>query len=281
MTTAPTTTTSGTAVEVPAHGVVDRPDLRVSLPRVFVSELVKLRSLHSTVWTLLAAVLSIIGFGVVGAWAELLKSRTPQPPPLDPVGGALTGVSSAMIAVALLGLLAVTGEYGSGTIRTSLTTVPRRTTLLIGKALALVALTLTLMLPATVLAFAAAQLLLSANGLSISLAHPGVLRAVVGAALSIAVLAVLSAAVGWLLRRTAGAMAVLFALLVLLPLPLMLLPAAIARAVGPYLPGSVATAITHVGAESPLPPWAAFGVFVGYAVLASLAGAVTLQRRDA
>jgi ABC-2 type transport system permease protein len=183
--------------------------------------------------------------------------------------------------VAVLGLLAVTGEYATGTITTSLTAVPRRSMLLVGKAVALAALTLPVTLLSTVVAFFAAKVVLSTHGLTISLAQSGVLRAVVGAALSLAVLAVLAAGFGWLFRRTAGAMAVLFAVLVLLPLPLMLLPAAVAGAIGPYLPGNVATALLRVASDGPLPPWLGFALFVGYAVAALAAGALTLRRRDA
>lgn len=254
---------------------------RVTLPRVVVSEMIKLRSLRSTTWTLLAAAVTIVGFGVVGAWSVLLHTRIPDPPVPDPTGGALSGVNPAMFAVAILGLLAVTGEYATGTIKTSLTAVPRRSMLLLGKALALAALTLPVALLSTLVAFFAAKVLLSAHGVSIALNQSGVLRAVVGAALSVAVLAVLAAGFGWVFRQTAGAMAVLFAVMVLLPLPLMLLPAPIAAAVEPYLPGNVATALTQVSGDSPLPPWVGFAVFCGYAVLALVAGTLTLRRRDA
>jgi ABC-2 type transport system permease protein len=274
-TTATTTTHDRTAGgTAPAAGLV-------TLPHVFRSELIKLRSVRSTAWTLLVAALSIVGFGVVGAWSVLLHTRVPDPPLLDPTGGALSGVSPAMFAVAVLGLLSVTGEYATGTIKTSLTAVPRRSMLLLGKALALACLTLPVVLLSTVVAFFSAKVLLGANDVAVSLGSPGVLRAVVGAALSTAVLAVLAAGFGWVFRRTAGAMAVLFAVMVLLPLPVMLLPGPIAAAVGPYLPGSVATALSQVVGDPALPPWAAFGVFVGYAVVMLAAGALTLRRRDA
>jgi ABC-2 type transport system permease protein len=61
---------------------------------------------------------------------------------------------------------------------------------------------------------------------------------------------------------------VLFAVLVLLPLPLMLFPPAVAGAIEPYLPGNVATALLRPAGDGSLAPWLGFALFLGYAVAA-------------
>jgi ABC-2 type transport system permease protein len=159
--------------------------------------------------------------------------------------------------------------------------VPRRAQLVLAKALALAAATLPVMLAAVLTTFLAAQAILSTGDVSVSLTAPGVARAVVGAALYLTGITVLGAGFGWLLRSTAGALAVLFGVLVVLPVIGLLLPRHVGAAVLPYLPDSAGTAIMQITPSGQLSPWTGQTVFAGY-VLLTLAGAViALQRRDA
>lgn len=202
-------------------------------------------------------------------------------PTMDPAGGALTGVSIAVYAVATLGVLAVTSEYATGSIKPTLAAVPRRRLLMAGKAVAVAAVAFVVTLAATLLAFFAAKAVLATAGMTVSLTAPGVLRAVVGAALYLTVVAVLGSAFGRLLRSTAGAIATLVAVLVLPPVVGLLLPATIAAIVVPYLPDNAGTAIMQLAPTGQLSPWAGFAVFLSYTAVA-LAGAVlVIRRRDA
>ncbi len=257
----------------PDHATVTgrRPttDGRVTVRRVALAELVKLRSVRSTTYALLITALSTVAIGAVTAFALVAQ---PAPPDgatdaatADPTGAALTGVSLAAYVVAALGVLSVTGEYATGTIRGTLAAVPRRAQLVVGKVLALGALTLAVTLPSTLLAFFAAKAVLSTADMSISLTEPGVARAVVGAALYLTVLALFSAGFGWLLRSTAGALAALFGVLVVLPVIGFFLPPDIAGMVVPYLPGNAGTAVMQLTPGGQLGPWAGFAVFVGVA----------------
>ena len=259
-------------------------DGRVTVRRVISAELIKIRSLRSMAVAIVIAALSIVAGGVFAAIGIIVSKPSPDGGPavaLDPAGGSLTGVSIAVYAVATLGVLAVTSEYASGTIKPTLAAVPRRGLLIAGKAAAVAAVTVAVTLTATLTAFFAAKAILSTAGMTVSLTEPGVLRAVTGAAPYLTVVAVLSSAFGWLLRSTAAAIATVVAVFVLPPVIGLLLPARIAAIVVPYLPDSAGTAIMQLAPTGQLGPWTGFAVFVGYTA-AVLGGAVLLLRhRDA
>ena len=130
----------------------------------------KLRSLPSTAWSLLITVVSIVGFGVL--YCLLRVARPPSDPAalaaFDPTAVSLTGVQLAAIAVGVLGVLLVAGEYATGL--TSFTAVPRRLPVLWGKAVVFALTTLAVCLPATLIAFLVGQSILSEKRLDIALA---------------------------------------------------------------------------------------------------------------
>jgi ABC-2 type transport system permease protein len=202
--------------------------------------------------------------------------------PPDPTGGALSGVSLAVYLVAALGVLAVTSEYGTGTIRSTLAAVPKRSSLVVGKALAVGAVTLVVTLISTLSAFFVNQAVLSTSDVQVRLTDPGVLRAVTGAALYLTAVAVFAGGLGWLLRSTAGSLAALFGILIVLPVAAFLLPTGVRGHVMPYLPDSAGMAIMQtIASPGQLPPWTGFGVFLGYTAATLLAAAILLNHRDA
>jgi ABC-type transport system involved in multi-copper enzyme maturation permease subunit len=285
-----TTTTSRTVPHDPAATRTEptsrqRPGGSVTIGRVLRSELVKLRSVRSTAYALLVAVLSILVMGAFMAVGVVVQKAPADgfadAPVDDPAGGSLSGVSLALYAVATLGVLVVTSEYASGTIKATLAAVPRRLLLILGKVLALVCVVLPVTFAATLTTFLAAQAILASAGRSISLTHPGVLRAIAGAALYLTVVAILGAAFGWLLRSTAGAVAALFGILVLLPAFAQLLPEALAARILPYLPDNAGTAILQVTPGGEPAPWTGFAIFCAYAAVATAVAAYVVRRRDA
>jgi ABC-type transport system involved in multi-copper enzyme maturation permease subunit len=248
------------------------------------SELVKLRTARSTIAAMTTAALLVVGVGAISAVGLVVQDPSVAGaggPTADPLGGSLTGVNPAAYAAAALGAIAVTSEYASGTIKVSLAAVPRRAQLVIGKAIALAAVTLTVMLAAVLATFFVAQAILSTADMSLSLTAPGVARVLVGSSLYLTGVTLFAAGFGWLLRSTAGALAVLFGILAVLPVIGLLLPQPVGAAVLPYLPGNAGTAVMQLTPGGQLGPWAGLAVFSGY-VLVTLAGAtVALGRRDA
>ncbi|MCN9240523.1 ABC transporter permease [Streptomyces sp. RY43-2] len=253
--------------------------------RVIHSEWIKLRSLRSTLCTLLAAVAAMIGLGFL--FSYFTADRWPHLPPeerlaFDPTLVSLRGFFLAQLAVGVLGVLVVSSEYTTGMIRASLAAVPRRLPVLWAKALVYSAVVWALMTAASLTAFLVGQAALSGHGLGTSLGAPGVLRAVLGAGLYLAVVGLIGVALGALIRNTAGAIATLLGALLILPVLAEALPSTWFDVINPFLPSTAGQGLVHVQHQPhTLAPWVGFGVFCCYA-LATLAGAaVTLKERDA
>ncbi len=260
------------------------PRIRVTQARVIRSEWTKLRSLRSTRWSLLVATVLTIGFPILAAavisahWGHRSASDRAHFNPLDV---SLIGSQIAQLAIGVLGVLVITGEYSTGMIRASFTAVPKRLPVLWAKTFVFALVTFVLMLPAVLIAFFISQSILSRHHAQTSFSDPHVARAVIGAALYLTVIAVLSLALGTILRNTAGGIATFAAILFVIP-PLMdVLPQSWNDAASRYLPSNAGRAILSVTKDSgSLGPWTGFGLLCAYAAAALALAAVLLVRRD-
>jgi ABC-2 type transport system permease protein len=241
-------------------------------------------TVRSTTWTLLVAFVANVGFAALAAALLAPRLSPDDKTHVDVVQLALSGMHVSQVAFGVLGALVITGEYGSGMIRTTFAAVPRRRTVVAAKGLvfagiALVAATLSTV--AAYLAFLAALPSQTLTGTGWS--EPGVTRAVLGGGLYLTVYGLLGFGLGVVLRSSAAAIATLLGLLSVPPLLLNLLPGTWKTTVGPYIPmqsGSQIFVAARREAAS-LAPWTGFGVFCLYAVAALLAGLVVINRRDA
>jgi ABC-type transport system involved in multi-copper enzyme maturation permease subunit len=260
-------------------------------PSVLRSEWTKLRSVRSTYWTLLATVVATVGISALITSIYVSKYPTMSAKDradFDPTSFSLNGVFLAQLAIGVLGVLVITGEYSTGAIRSTLAAVPQRRTLLAAKATVFTGVTLVVGLLSCFAAFLVGQAILSSQGLQAHLGNPGVLRAVVGSGLYLAVLGLLALGIGTLIRHSAGAIAALFGVILVLPGLVQLLPTSWSDNIGKYLPSNAGQAIArtiHTTAQSrggpSLSPWLGLGVFSLYAALALAAAAFVLSRRDA
>jgi ABC-2 type transport system permease protein len=274
-----------TAAIVATAPTARKPARRVTMPRVLRSEWIKLSSLRSTRITLLVSFVLMIGIGVIHAAATV--SNWSQDPAahkagFDPVGTVLTGYQFAQLAVGVLGVLVISNEYSSGMIRATLAAVPRRLPVLWAKAAVFTIVSLIVMTAASFAAFYAGMAALSGKHLNVALLAPGVLRAVAGAGLYLAVVGLLGVALGALLRSTAGAIAALVGVVLLLPVLGDLLGSGVKTHIYPYLPstaGGDLMAVHH--ASGTLQPWTGFAVMCAWAVGALAVAAYGLKRRDA
>jgi ABC-type transport system involved in multi-copper enzyme maturation permease subunit len=257
---------------------------RVTQARVVRSEWTKLRTQPAAFWSLLSAVILIVGFGI--GYSLLRVARPPHGAAaiasFDPAAVSLSGVQLAQIAVGVLGVLLITSEYATGLIRTAFAAVPRRMPVLWGKA-ALVAATVTAVsVPAAFAAFLAGQSILGRQHLAVPLSQPGVVRAVIGSALYLAVIGLIGLGLGALVRNSAGGIAALFGLLYGIPLAADFLPGNWAAQVGKFLPTTAGQAVTTVQPDPTLlQPWTGFGVLCMYAAVLIGLAAVMMHRRDA
>jgi ABC-2 type transport system permease protein len=274
-----------TAAIVATAPTARKPARRVTMPRVLRSEWIKLSSLRSTRITLLVSFVLMIGIGVIHAAATV--SNWSQDPAahkagFDPVGTVLTGYQFAQLAVGVLGVLVISNEYSSGMIRATLAAVPKRLPVLWAKAAVFTIVSLIVMTAASFAAFYAGMAALSGKHLNVALLAPGVLRAVAGAGLYLAVVGLLGVALGALLRSTAGAIAALVGVVLLLPVLGDLLGSWVKTHIYPYLPstaGGDLMAVHH--APGTLQPWTGFAVMCAWAVGALAVAAYGLKRRDA
>jgi len=258
---------------------------RVTQARVVLSEWTKLHSLRSTKWSLFAGALLTIALPVLFAavtsshWGTMSPHERADRHPLDI---ALAGVNVGQLAIAVLGVLVITGEYSTGMIRASFTAVPRRLPVLWAKTVVFGAVSFLLMLPPVLIAFFASQAILSRHHiLQIAFSHPGVARSVVGGAVFLTLVGIFALGIGAIVRNTAGGIATFAAIFFVIPPLMNILPTSWNNAISQYLPseaGRQIFSLTH-GAHS-LSPTAGGLLFVGYCVLALAIAAVLLVRRD-
>lgn len=249
------------------------------------AEWTKLRSVRSTVRTLLATVGLAIGFGaLIGAsqmssWDDLDPGEQLR---FDPTSFSLSGLFLAQLAVGVLGVLVVTSEYATGQIRATLGATPQRLTVLAAKATTFTGVVLATGLVASFSAFWTGQGIFASKGLHAAISDPGVLRAVIGGALYLTGIGLLGVGVGAILRRTAGAVAALVALLFIVPIAAGFLPSSFQEGIGKYLPAQAGMAIFNVVSDPrALAPWPGLAVLLTYGAVALTVGGVLLVRRDA
>jgi ABC-2 type transport system permease protein len=249
------------------------------------SEWTKLRTLRSSYWTLLAAAVAMTGFGALLSAAYARHLTPASRGALDSARYSQSGFFLAQLAIGILGVLVMTGEYATGSIRSTLAAAPQRVVVLVAKAAVFTLAALITGAAASFAAFFAGLAIFTGYGIRVSLGDPGALRAVFGGALYLAVSGLLALGLGALIRRTAGAIAILTALLIFLPVSVGALPAAWQDNVNPYLPSVAGQMIIgHTKFTPPghlLSPWAGFGVYCSYAGTALVAAAITISRRDA
>jgi ABC-2 type transport system permease protein len=253
------------------------------------AEWTKIRSVRSTVWTLVIFVVVCVGLTALIAW--LTESHWYGPHAAsrdinviaDPVGFILgTGVGLGQLAICVLGVLVITSEYSTGVIRASLLAVPRRIPVLAAKAAVFAVLLLAVTEIVAFCSFFLGSAILHAH-VQVSLGGSGVTRAVIGAGLYLIVLGLLSLAIGTMIRHTAGAISTAIGIVFVLPILSGLLPGSWGAHINAYLPEQAGTLITHTREQSAdlLSPWQGFGVLCIWTVLALAVAAYLLERRDA
>ncbi|GAA4723997.1 ABC transporter permease subunit [Nocardioides endophyticus] len=262
--------------------VVERTDVRrPGLGAVLRSEWIKLTTVRSTWWTLVATFVLGAGLTILMCWgnADWLASEGADESP----GSFITwGMMIAQITAVVLGALVVTTEYGTGMIRTTFAAVPARGRVLAAKSVVVVAV---LFVVGTVTAFVGyfgGNYFLDREGIGMSL-EGDVLRAMYGSGLYLAGIGLFTVAVGFLLRHTAGTISIVLALMLILGNMVNLVPGEFGEWLTKLMPGNAGSAIATPVSFNPnlLDAWTGFAVFgAETAVLLLLAWAM-VRRRDA
>ncbi|MGI5427104.1 ABC transporter permease [Streptomyces sp. CA-179760] len=262
---------------------------RVTGLRVLRSEWAKFWSLRSSWITLGVAVVLLIALGAIASATYSPGVAAGGGPPggqgsgtQDAVSLALLGVTFASLAVGVLGVLLSAGEYTTGMIRSTLTAVPRRLPVLWSKAAVIGPIALVLTTIGALAAFQLGTLGLDGEKIALSLSDDGVLRSLAGAGLYLGLVAVAGVALGVLLRSSAGAIAVLVGVLLILPGLASLLPDSLYDTINPYLPSNAGSAMYALHESSgALSPGAGVAVFAGWVALSLAGAAFRLRGTDA
>jgi ABC-2 type transport system permease protein len=263
---------------------------RAGLAGTLRSEFTKIRSVRSTYWTLFLLVVAGIAWSVAYCAGEVSHwSTTPAQQRLgfDPTQASVVGLAPlGQLVIVVLGSLAITSEYSTGMIRTSLTVMPRRGVLYGAKAAVFTAAALIVALLTSFASFFIGQVLLTSTHVSATLSQPNVLRAVIGAGLYVALCGLFAFGLGAILRSTAGAMTAAYGLLFLVPELAKALPSGWYADLDRWLPGGdVVNAITSTQSVNANPhlfsAGGEFAVFGAYTAIVLIAGLVLLRRRDA
>ncbi|MFI6439537.1 ABC transporter permease [Streptomyces sp. NPDC050759] len=264
-------------------------EYKVTGVRVLRSEWAKFWSLRSSWITLGVAVFLLVLFGTIASYTYSPDAVAPGGPGGPGSGGdstavslALTGVTFASLAIGVLGVLLSAGEYSTGMIRSTLTAVPRRLPVLWSKAAVIGPVALVLSSVGALAAFLLGTPGLDGEKIALSLGDDGVLRSLAGAGVYLGLVAVFGVALGVLIRSSAGAIAALVGILLILPGLASLLPDSLYDSINPYFPGNAGSAVyaLHQSSDA-LSPGAGLAVFAGWVALTLAGAAFRLVKSDA
>ncbi|MEY9953772.1 ABC transporter permease subunit [Leifsonia sp. EB34] len=278
----------------PAAGYVHAEVGRLSFVRVLRSEWIKLRSLRSTFWTLVAVVVLVVGF------AALLSFSIPSASTLVTESGprgatlhldtivttaATFGLRFAQLVVAVLGVLAISGEFSTGMIRSSFAAVPHRFPVLAAKAIMLFAVSFVVGLVSLAASWAIAISVMSGKGYPGALFDASTLWSILGAAAYLGLVAVFALGLGAIIKASAGGISAVVGVLFLVPILVQIAIGVLPKATwladwSHYLMNNAGDGMAGI-ANGSLEPWQNILTVVIWTAVSFIVGAILLQRRDA
>jgi len=279
-----------TAQTAAPQGLTVRP---VTFPRTLHSEWLKFWSLRSTYWAIGATIVAMVLMSLLMAVGLSQSAEAGFDAGLDSTMVIGLTYSMAQLVIAVLGVLMISGEYSTGMIRSTLTAVPARTPALVAKAIVIVVVSFVVGVVGVALSYLVTMPMLSGVGGAADVGDPDTLRMFWGSGLYLAAVGLFGLSIGALLRHSAGAIATVLGILLLLPIVVQLAMGALDWLADayPYLPTTAGERIVAIdspgmdmatmGLPALLDPWAGLGVFAIYIAVAFLAAALLLRRRDA
>jgi ABC-2 type transport system permease protein len=253
------------------------------------AEWTKLRTVAGPAWLLAGTVAVTVAVSAAATAPARCPSGTACP--VDTTKLSLTGIQAGQAVVAILAVLAISGEYSTGMIRITLAAMPRRSAVLAAKAVILAALVLAAGAVAVGGSVLAGRILLPGHGFTAargfpleSLADGPTLRAAAGSVLYLALIALLSLGIATVIRETAAATGVVLGLLYLSPIIIGVVTDPVwSHRLERYAPMSAGLTIQDTTSLRGLPisPWGGLGVLAAWAAAALLAGGLLLRWRDA
>lgn len=260
-----------------------------TLHRAVRSELIKFRTLRSNLWLFAVAIGFLLVLGPIQALGSVLaESEGTITDGAGAVSIALTGATSSTLLLGTLGVLLVAGEYAPRSIRTTFMTVPRRGVVVVAKSAAVSLVILVAGAVAVAAAVTVSMGVLARGDVQVSWASPHVLRVAIAMVWYLIGWSVLGLAAGWVTRSKLGGAALLMTVMLILAPVLGLIPGRVGEVVAALMPSSAGAAMvsTHpttmdIAGITVNVPMFGFVMWTAYLVLATLAAAIVVSRRDA
>jgi ABC-type transport system involved in multi-copper enzyme maturation permease subunit len=267
-----------------ASGRVNKtlPAGRYRLSGLLRSEWTKMRTVRSTMWTLGATVVLAIGLSIIASIETRIHWTPGNAVGFDATSVSLIGMIVAQFTIGILGVLVMSAEYGTGTIRATLAAGPRRQRMLAAKATVFGVVTLAISEAVAFIAYFVGQSLLTKPALHTTIGSPGALRAVAGSGLYVFLLGMFALGLATIIRHTAGAISAFIGTLLVLPIIVQALPGAIANKILPFLPTHIGQSVISLQRNpNTFAPWPSLALLAGYAAASLVIGGMLLAKRDA
>lgn len=250
------------------------------------SEWTKIRTVRSTMWTI--GVTVVLGIGIGALVSALTRSHWAsmnigQRVSFDASATSLIGILFAQFAIGILGVLVISAEYTTGTIRATFSAAPNRSRVFAAKVVVFGVLSFIVAEFTSFAAFFLGQFLLSSPATHATLSSPGALRAVFGGGLFVCMLGLIGLGLGTIIRHTAGAISAFVAILLVLPIITAALPSQIAQDIRKFMPDRIGVDVLTTKSQDfgSFSPWVGLLIVCIYAVVLLAIGASMLERRDA
>jgi hypothetical protein len=211
------------------------------------------------------------------------RSHTPVATAAQILNNSLGGAILAQLLLGALGVLMVTGEYGTGMIRSTFAAVPRRRTVLAAKAVVGGGAALAAGLLASLAGYLGGQLTIRGTAIpAASLGEPAILRAVLLTGVYLGATALIGVGIGTVVRHSGAAIGTLFGLM-FVPMIVAGLFGESGIQVGRFVP--LLMLLNSIAVTAPIPGlfagWVSALLMCGYAAVAILCGGVLFRHRDA
>jgi ABC-2 type transport system permease protein len=245
-----------------------------------IAEWTKLRSLRSTLWSILTAGFVCVGTGILAARSPNIRPEATVDAD-EVITVALAGFILGQLAICVLGALSATSEYGTGAMRTSLGAVPRRGRFLAAKALALVSVSLIAGTTISALSYVVSHAVLTSRATHVAGLTAASMRALTGGGLYLGVLSLFALALGVILRYSAGAITTAIFVVLILP---SIMPAfgRTGTSIQKWWPTQAGQEVMQVHSSAGhLSPWAGFALFCAATAALLCLAYLMFSRRDA
>jgi ABC-2 type transport system permease protein len=265
-----------------AEGTFPASKYHVTFGHAVSSEWVKFRTLRSTMWTLGATFVVLVGLAALVAGTMGSPDAGPDFSNADIATTPLVaGTQFGQLVLAVLGVLTITGEYSTGMIRSTFSAVPARIPALVAKAVVVVVASFVVAALSTLVAAAIVTPIFSGKPYALDLGNQDILRVVIGMPLYLAATGLLALAFGILIRSSAGAIFAVIGLVLVIGPILANIPVHWLNNIADYLPSQAGQNLLTIHPTQGPAPWIGFLVMVAWGVVLFAIGAFIAKKRDA